>query len=79
MVLLPRVTWMADLGLHVRTLRGVRTLGPRTALAVSSDLPQWRRLGPALFTYVDELDIDLNLFHNKDAVFFPEPVALPTA
>ena len=49
-------------------------LGPRTALAVSTDLREWRRLGPVLFTYDDALDIDLNLFHNKDAVFFPEPV-----
>ena len=52
-------------------------LGPRTALAVSTDLREWRRLGPVLFTYDDALDIDLNLFHNKDAVFFPEPVTAP--
>ena len=70
----PRITWMADLGLHVMTYVAYGPLGPRTALAVSSDLREWRRLGPVLFTYDDELDIDLNLFHNKDAVFFPEPV-----
>lgn len=52
-------------------------LGPRTAVAVSEDLRSWRRLGPALFRYQDDLDMDLNLFHNKDTVFFPEPVTAP--
>jgi predicted GH43/DUF377 family glycosyl hydrolase len=52
-------------------------LGPRTAIAVSTDLREWRRLGPVLFTYDDALDTDLNLFHNKDTVFFPEPVTAP--
>ena len=70
----PRITWMADLGLFVMTYVAYGPLGPRTALAVSSDLREWRRLGPVLFTYDDALDIDLNLFHNKDTVFFPEPV-----
>jgi predicted GH43/DUF377 family glycosyl hydrolase len=70
----PRITWMPGLGLHVMTYVAYGPLGPRTALAVSDDLREWRRLGPVLFTYDDELDIDLNLFHNKDAVFFPEPV-----
>ncbi|GAA1984143.1 glycosidase [Microbacterium pumilum] len=73
----PRITWMADLGLHVMTYVAYGPLGPRTALAVSEDLREWRRLGPVLFTYDDELDIDLNLFHNKDAVFFPETVLAP--
>ena len=73
----PRITWMADLGLHVMTYVAYGPLGPRTALAVSTDLREWRRLGPVLFTYDDALDIDLNLFHNKDAVFFPEPVIAP--
>jgi hypothetical protein len=31
------------------------------------------------FTYQDELDTDLNLFPNKDVVYFPEPVPGPTA
>lgn len=73
----PRITWMEDLGLHVMTYVAFGPLGPRTALAVSSDLREWRRLGPAMFAYDDALDIDLNLFHNKDAVFFPEPVTAP--
>ncbi len=73
----PRVTFVARLGLHVMTYVAYGPLGPRTALAVSDDLRTWRRLGPALFAYDDELDIDLNLFHNKDTVFFPEPVTAP--
>lgn len=73
----PRVTWVETLGLHVMTYVAYGPLGPRTAVAVSSDLREWRRLGPALFRYQDDLDTDLNLFHNKDTVFFPEPVTAP--
>lgn len=73
----PRVTWVETLGLHVMTYVAYGPLGPRTAVAVSSDLREWRRLGPALFRYQDDLDMDLNLFHNKDTVFFPEPVTAP--
>lgn len=73
----PRTTWIDVLGLHVMTYVAYGPLGPRTAIAVSQDLREWRRLGPALFRYQDELDMDLNLFHNKDTVFFPEPVTAP--
>lgn len=73
----PRVTFIARLGLHVMTYVAYGPLGPRTALAVSTDLRTWTRLGPALFAYDDALDMDLNLFHNKDTVFFPEPVTGP--
>ena len=73
----PRVTWIERLGLHVMTYVAYGPLGPRTAIAVSDDLREWRRLGPALFGYDDALDMDLNLFHNKDTVFFPEPVTAP--
>ena len=73
----PRVTFVPALGLHVMTYVAYGPLGPRTAIAVSADLRQWRRLGPALFLYDDDLDVDLNLFHNKDTLFFPEPVIGP--
>jgi predicted GH43/DUF377 family glycosyl hydrolase len=52
-------------------------LGPRPAIAVSDDLREWRRLGPVMFRYDDALDSDLNLFHNKNASFFSEPVIAP--
>ncbi|MEV7692347.1 glycosidase [Microbacterium sp. NPDC089189] len=73
----PRTTWIDALGLHVMTYVAYGPLGPRTAIAVSEDLRDWRRLGPALFRYQEDLDMDLNLFHNKDTVFFPEPVTAP--
>ncbi|MHC2999505.1 glycoside hydrolase family 130 protein [Microbacterium sp. HJ5] len=73
----PRTTWIDALGLHVMTYVAYGPLGPRTAIAVSDDLREWRRLGPVLFRYDDALDMDLNLFHNKDTVFFPEPVTAP--
>ena len=73
----PRITWIADLGLHVMTYVAYGPLGPRSAIATSPDLREWTRLGPVLFEYDDALDMDLNLFHNKDTVFFPEPVTGP--
>ncbi|QJU55078.1 glycosidase [Herbiconiux sp. KACC 21604] len=76
----PRVTFVPSLGasgLHVMTYVAYGPLGPRTALAVSENLRDWRRLGPATFAYDDELSIDLGLFHNKDTVFFPEVVNAP--
>ena len=73
----PRVTFISRLGLHVMTYVAFGPLGPRTAVATSTDLRVWTRLGPVLFGFDDALDIDLNLFHNKDTVFFPEPVTAP--
>ncbi|MFC3687610.1 glycosidase [Aquipuribacter hungaricus] len=73
----PRVTWVPRLGLHVMTYVAFGPLGPRLALAVSTDLQEWRRLGPVHFAYQPDLDTDLNLFPNKDAVLFPEPVPGP--
>lgn len=73
----PRVTFVADLGLHVMTYVAYGPLGPRTAIAVSKDLREWTRLGPVTFAYDDALDMDLGLFHNKDTVFFPEQVTAP--
>jgi predicted GH43/DUF377 family glycosyl hydrolase len=73
----PRVTRLDDLGLHVMTYVAYGPLGPRTAVAVSDDLREWRRLGPVTFDYDDALDMDLGLFHNKDTVFFPTPVDAP--
>ncbi len=73
----PRVTWVPSLGTHVMTYVAYGPLGPRLALAVSADLSTWTRLGPVHFEYQPDLDTDLNLFPNKDAVFFPEPVPGP--
>lgn len=73
----PRVTWVPSLGLHLMTYVAFGPLGPRLALAVSADLETWQRLGPVQFTYQPDLDTDLCMFPNKDAVFFPEPVPDP--
>jgi beta-1,2-mannobiose phosphorylase / 1,2-beta-oligomannan phosphorylase len=73
----PRVTYIPRLGLHVMTYVAYGPLGPKTAVATSVDLRTWTRLGPTLFSYDDALDTDLNLFHNKDTVFFPEPIMAP--
>lgn len=73
----PRVTWIPSLGRHVMTYVAFGPVGPRPALAVSTDLRNWERLGPVVFGWTPELDVDLNLYGNKDCVFFPEPVRGP--
>jgi predicted GH43/DUF377 family glycosyl hydrolase len=70
----PRVTWVPSLGRHLMTYVAYGPLGPRPAQAVSTDLVNWERLGPLHFAYQPDLDTDLNLFPNKDCVWFPEPV-----
>ena len=73
----PRVSWIPALNLHVMTYVAYGPLGPRSAIAISDDLRGWKRLGPIHFEYDEDLDTDLNLFCNKDIVFFGEPVPGP--
>jgi len=73
----PRTTWIASLGVHVMSYVAFGPLGPRPALAISEDLRSWRRLGPVHFEYQPDLDADLNLYPNKDVVYFPEAVRSP--
>ncbi len=73
----PRNTWIPSLGVHVMSYVAYGPLGPKPALAVSENLRAWRRLGPIHFAYQPALDTDINLFPNKDVVFFPEPVPGP--
>lgn len=73
----PRITTIDALGVHVMTYVAFGPLGPKPALAVSRDGVEWTRLGPIQFAYDDRLDTDLNLFPNKDVVYFPEPVPDP--
>lgn len=73
----PRITFVEPLGVHVMTYIAYGPLGPKPALAISEDTVSWRRLGPVRFSYQPELDTDLNLFPNKDIVFFPEAVTGP--
>jgi len=73
----PRITFLEPLGLHVMTYIAYGPLGPKPALAYSHDTVTWTRLGPIQFAYQPELGTDLNLFANKDIVFFPELVPGP--
>ncbi len=73
----PRVTYLPSLGRFLMTYVAYGPFGPRPALATSTDLRNWTRLGPLHFEYQESLDIDLNLVTNKDVVFFPEPVPGP--
>jgi predicted GH43/DUF377 family glycosyl hydrolase len=73
----PRVTWVPALGRYVMTYTGWGPLGPRIALASSADLERWERLGPVSFAFDPALRADLNLYPNKDALLFPEPVPGP--
>ncbi len=73
----PRITEIPSLGYKVMTYVAYGPLGPKPAIAVSKDGLNWDRLGPIQFAYDDALDTDLNLFSNKDVVFFPVPVPGP--
>lgn len=73
----PRVVFIAGLDTHVMTYAAYGPLGPRIGLAVSRDLVKWQRLGPVSFAYEPSLKTDMNLYPNKDAMFFPESVPGP--
>lgn len=70
----PRLTYIESLGKYVMTYVAFGPLGPRGAIAVSDDMRTWERLGPIQYAYHDELDTDLNVFPNKDLLWFPEPI-----
>lgn len=71
----PRITFVPALDRYVMTYTGHGASGARVALAVSSDLFTWERLGLASFGEQDGIDFDA--FDNKDAFLFPEPVIAP--
>jgi predicted GH43/DUF377 family glycosyl hydrolase len=73
----PRITWVPSLDAHVMTYVAFGPFGPRPAVAISHDQERWARLGPFQFEYDDALEIDLNLYPNKDVVFFPDVVPDP--
>jgi len=59
----------------LRRIRPDRT--PHRPRDLGSTLEHWTRLGPIQFAYEDALDTDLNLFPNKDTVWFPESIPGP--
>ena len=73
----PRITYLPRLGRWIMTYAAFGPLGPRIGLAASTDLEHWQRLGPVSFAYDPSLATDLNLYPNKDALLFPEPVTDP--
>ncbi len=73
----PRITYVAAIGRYVMAYTAYGPLGPRIALALSTDLLHWERLGPIMFAFEPSLRVDFNLYDNKDAFLFPEPVRDP--
>jgi len=74
----PRITFVPRLGRWLMTYIAYGPFGPRIGLAASTDLDRWERLGPVSFAYDPGLATDLNLYPNKDALLFPEPVVDPS-
>jgi predicted GH43/DUF377 family glycosyl hydrolase len=73
----PRITYVEPLHRYLMTYTAYGPLGPRIALAESTDLLGWRRLGPVKFAFDPALRVDFDLYDNKDAVLFPEAVHDP--
>lgn len=73
----PRIVYVPFLKHYVMTYTAYGPLGPRIALAVSEDLFNWERLGTVFFAFDKEWQMDFNLYSNKDAILFPEPVTDP--
>jgi predicted GH43/DUF377 family glycosyl hydrolase len=72
----PRVVRLHASGLYIMTYTAFnRSVGPRLAIAVSSDLVHWKRLGLARFRVED--DLVMGDYGNKDAFVFPRPVRDP--
>ena len=71
----PRVTYLACADLYVMTYTALGVLGPHIGLAISRDLRTWNRSG--LVDFPDERGVDFNIYANKDAMLFPEPVLAP--
>ena len=70
----PRVVYVPLLKRYVMTYTAFVPYEPRVAVAVSSDLLTWQRLGCLRFELMAD-GRDLNTCGNKDAAFFPEVVA----
>lgn len=74
----PRITHLPELDRWVMTYTAYGPLGARIGMATSDDLRHWERLGPVTFAYEPRWRTDFNLYSNKDALWFPEPVPGPT-
>ncbi len=72
----PRVVYVPVLGRYVMTYTAFVPYEPRVAVAVSTDLWTWRRLGLLRFETTPDAP-DLNQCGNKDAALIPEVVSDP--
>lgn len=73
----PRVTFIPAIDRYVMTYVAFGPIGPRVGLAVSDDARTWQRIGVAKFAYDARYHTDFDLYANKDALIFPEPVRAP--
>ncbi len=71
----PRITFVEPLQEYVMTYTAFSPRGPRIALAVSTDLFHWERLGLAIFEPYD--GVDFTDVDNKDALPFPVSILAP--
>jgi predicted GH43/DUF377 family glycosyl hydrolase len=69
----PRITFVEPFQHYVMTYTALSPVGPRIAVAISTDLFHWKRLGLAIFA--PYAGIDFVHVDNKDASVFP--VAIP--
>jgi predicted GH43/DUF377 family glycosyl hydrolase len=72
-----RVTYVPEIARYVMTYTAFVPYEPRVAVAVSTDLTTWQRLGLLRFETSPGDRLDLNVCGNKDAAFFPEVVSDP--
>lgn len=73
----PRITFVAAIDRYVMAYAAYGPLGPRVALAVSEDAHSWRRIGLAKYGFDTRYRTDFDMYVNKDAYLFPEPVRDP--
>jgi predicted GH43/DUF377 family glycosyl hydrolase len=71
----PRVTYVEPLKRWVMAYVALTEWGPRLALAVSTDLFTWQRLG--CLEYEPTCSIDFGRYGNKDGALFPDVVKDP--
>ncbi len=72
----PRIVYLEPLQAYVMTYTAYGPEGPRIALAVSSDLDRWQRLG--LVRFGETAPVNFNNVYNKDAVLFPQMIPDPS-
>ena len=75
----PRITYIEALQHYVMTYCAWGAVGARVALACSTDLRSWERLGLVDFEPHEDrrYRVDFDNYYNKDGVLFPAPVIAP--